>query len=140
MRTRSPFRVRATLDSNVWLAVLTTDGFCRRVWKKIHHDCVICTSADICEEIEDKLRGKFGFSDRHARLLTLFVERHSELVKPVTTVNACRDADDNRILAAAVDGGCSHLVTGDKDLLVLKNFQGVIIVSPREFDELVPHS
>lgn len=131
--------MRIILDSNVWLAILTTDGFCRRAWKKTRRAHVVCASPDILEEIEDKLRHKFGFSARHARLLTLFVERHSQPVKPTTTVNACRDADDNRILAAAVDGECSHLVTGDKDLLTLKHFQDVAIVNPREFDELAPH-
>ena len=43
----------------------------------------------------------------------------------------------DRILAAAVNSGCAYLVTGDRDLLELKRFAGVVIVTPGEFMELV---
>ena len=131
--------MRIILDSNVWLAVLTTDGFCRRLWKKVRHNCTICSSSDILNEIEEKLQLKFGFSSRHARLLALFVEQQTHLVKVVSSVRICRDPDDDHILAAAFDGECPHLITGDADLLALKKFENVSIVTPREFFELVSH-
>jgi putative PIN family toxin of toxin-antitoxin system len=129
--------VRVVLDSNVWLAVLTANGFCRRMWKMARHDCDICASSDILREVEGKLRLKFGFNSRHARLMTLFVERQTCAVKVVSAIHACRDPDDDRILAAAVDGDCSHLVTGDADLLALKQFNDISIVTPREFGEII---
>ena len=49
----------------------------------------------------------------------------------------CRDPDDDHILAAAVNAECDFLVTGDKDLLALKKFAGMKIVTPREFAELI---
>jgi len=129
--------VRAVLDSNVWLAILTTDGFCRRLWRFARNKCRFIVSDDILDEVEEKLRMKFGFSPRHARLMAYFVERQTEFVRVTSTIAVCRDADDNRILAAALDSRCSHLVTGDLDLLVLKSFEGTDIVTPREFLELV---
>ncbi len=129
--------MRVILDSNVWLATLTTNGFCRRLWKKARRDCAVIASQDILDEIEAKLRFKFGFSPRHARLLTLFVERQTHAVKVVSAIRVCRDPDDDRILAAALDGECSHLITGDADLLVLKRFEGISIVTPRGFMELI---
>ena len=130
--------MRVLLDSNVWLAILTTDGFCRRVWRTARRQCQIAASQEILDEIAVKLRVKFGFAPRHARLMTFFVERQIEPVRVVSVINICRDADDNRILAAALDSDCSHLVTGDADLLVLKKFETVSIVSPREFLDLIP--
>ena len=53
-------------------------------------------------------------------------------------VKACADSDDDRILAAALDADCSLLVTGDADLLALKKFQGIDIVTPRQFSESIP--
>ncbi len=129
--------MRVVLDSNVWLAILTADGFCRRLWRAARSQCRFIASQDILDEISEKLRAKFGFSPRHARLLTFFVERQTEFVKVTSAISVCRDADDNRILAAALDSGCSHLVTGDSDLLVLKKFGGIGIVTPREFLQLV---
>jgi predicted nucleic acid-binding protein len=31
-----------------------------------------------------------------------------------------------------------YIVTGDEDLLVLKNYEGIGIVRPREFEKLFP--
>jgi putative PIN family toxin of toxin-antitoxin system len=128
--------VRVLFDSNVWLAILTTDGRCRQTWRAVRTQSQIHASPDILAEIEEKLRSKFGFSPRHARLLTRFVRRQTVAVEvSEPPPNACRDPDDDRILAAAVQARCAYLVTGDNDLLMLKQFADVSIVTPREFME-----
>jgi predicted nucleic acid-binding protein len=40
------------------------------------------------------------------------------------------------ILACARDAVADYVVTGDEDLLVLKNYEGISIVNPREFEKL----
>ena len=50
-----------------------------------------------------------------------------------STVDVCRDAKDNFLLALAKDGKASHLLTGDKDLLVLKNFGKTKILTISEY-------
>jgi predicted nucleic acid-binding protein len=69
--------VRILLDTNVWLAVLATDGQCRRIWRNARHTSIISVSPEILAEIDEKLRTKFGFSPRHARLLSAFVRRQT---------------------------------------------------------------
>ncbi|MEO7298711.1 MAG: putative toxin-antitoxin system toxin component, PIN family [Verrucomicrobiota bacterium] len=66
------------------------------------------------------------------------MERQTQFVEPHSLVKACRDVDDNQILAAALYAACLYLVTGDSDLLVLKQFESVNILNPREFGELFP--
>ncbi len=47
--------------------------------------------------------------------------------------------EDDLILATAVSGGAQYLVTGDRQLLKLGNYQGVQIVTARDFlDRLSP--
>lgn len=46
--------------------------------------------------------------------------------------------EDDRILEAAVAGKSTYLVTGDAQLQKLKTFQGVHILSPRQFQALLP--
>jgi len=59
-----------------------------------------------------------------------------ELIEPTALPQpVCRDKDDDWVLATALAGGAEILVSGDKDLLVLKEFQGVKILSPRQFVE-----
>jgi predicted nucleic acid-binding protein len=69
--------------------------------------------------------------------MTLFVAQQTELVEVTSVVKACADPDDDRILAAALDADCSLLVTGDADLLGLKKFQTIDIVTPRQFNESI---
>jgi len=54
-------------------------------------------------------------------------------VYPRKSLNIVRDKKDNHVLECAVEGECEYIVSGDKDLLVLKEFQGIKIVTPREF-------
>jgi len=42
------------------------------------------------------------------------------------------------ILACARDAVADYVVTGDEDILVLKNYEGISILNPREFEKLFP--
>jgi putative PIN family toxin of toxin-antitoxin system len=44
-----------------------------------------------------------------------------------------RDLKDLPVLRCAVEGHAQTIVTGDKDLPTLKEFQGILIVTPRIF-------
>lgn len=46
---------------------------------------------------------------------------------------ACRDPKDDKFLACAVEGGAQYLVSSDRDLLDVRTYQGVAIVSPGQF-------
>ena len=77
---------------------------------------------------------RFGFSSSHATKMVRFVSQRTIFVTS-TPINqpVCRDPDDDNILALVVAGGCKFLVTGDEDLLVLGQWNGVRILRPREF-------
>jgi uncharacterized protein len=45
---------------------------------------------------------------------------------------ACRDPDDDAVLALAIAARADLIVSGDRDLLDLKSFQGIAIVTPTE--------
>jgi uncharacterized protein len=44
-----------------------------------------------------------------------------------------RDADDNRVLECAKAAGAQYIVSGDEDLEQLKEFEGIVILSPAQF-------
>lgn len=44
-----------------------------------------------------------------------------------------KDPDDDKYIAAAIEGRAGYVVAGDSDLLDLKEYEGVRIVSPRSF-------
>jgi putative PIN family toxin of toxin-antitoxin system len=57
---------------------------------------------------------------------------------PGTITGIATHPEDDRILESAVVAGSVYLVTGDKKLQKLTEFKGVIIVSPRQFADLLP--
>ena len=48
-----------------------------------------------------------------------------------------KDPDDDKYIAAAIEGRAGFLVAGDSDLLELKEYDGIRIVSPRVFLDLL---
>jgi len=48
----------------------------------------------------------------------------------------CRNPDNVKILGLAIAANADCIVTGDKDLLVLKRFQDVPIVTPRSLSKI----
>jgi putative PIN family toxin of toxin-antitoxin system len=48
-------------------------------------------------------------------------------------IHVVRDAEDNKILASAVEAGADYLITSDNDLLEIGSYQQVKIVNPTEF-------
>jgi len=62
------------------------------------------------------------------------------MVIPVSTVRGvAEDDEDDLVLATAVAGTASHLVTGDRHLRKVEQYQGVSILTPREFIALLDH-
>jgi predicted nucleic acid-binding protein len=59
-------------------------------------------------------------------------------VNPIdVAADVCRDPNDLPILGTAVAGNADYVVTGDQDLLMLKSYLGITIISPREFYDLI---
>jgi putative PIN family toxin of toxin-antitoxin system len=59
----------------------------------------------------------------------------SEVIDVTQNLRVCRDPKDDKFLELAVAGNASWIVSGDQDLLTLKQFQQVEIISPRDFLE-----
>ena len=57
----------------------------------------------------------------------------TETVVPAEVPDIVRDKKDRIILAAAVGGRASHIVSGDKDLLILEQFETIPILAPTQF-------
>jgi len=59
--------------------------------------------------------------------------RVAEMVPITHIVRACRDSKDDKFLELAVNGGASIVIAGDKDLLVLKPFREIEIITPAQY-------
>jgi len=96
----------------------------------------ILVSEELMRELLSVLaRPKFARLIGPARRLAFVEELESVAIHVPTTahVRACRDPDDDHVLALALSGNADVIVTGDQDLLILDPFQGVRILSPRDY-------
>jgi uncharacterized protein len=130
--------VRIVLDANVLLAGFATRGLCEAliaICLESHH---LVLSQHLLTETRRYLTTKFKVPAARADEIIGFMREHAEIVKPaIIAATACRDPDDLPVLGTAVAGRAGVLVTGDKDLLVLKEHAGISIVTPREcYDRL----
>ena len=65
-----------------------------------------------------------------------FLQRLTELGKVISIkkeIHICRDPKDDKYLDLALACGALCIVTGDKDLLVLHPFEGILILTPLGF-------
>ena len=131
--------MRALFDTNVLLAAFLTEGVCEKLLtraRKRHFDLITCPF--ILHEFDRILAKKFSATKQEKETaLALIAEAAVENVtSSETPTRVCRDKDDDNVLACAAAGEAEYLVTGDKDLLSMKTYKGIRIVTPREFELL----
>ena len=131
--------MKAVFDTNVFIAAFVTSGVCAKIlFRARRGQFQLIGSPFILNEFEQVLIKKFSVTRSEARDASrLIAEAMRAVVDPAETVTGvCRDPDDDAILACALAGEADYLITGDADLLALKNFKGVQILSPRNFELL----
>lgn len=128
--------MRTVPDTNVLIASLISRGFCYELIEHCFLNHTLVTSEFILGEVKEKLVEKFKYSPETAEEAIALFRSRMEVVTPENLSSpVCRDPDDDNILATAVAGNCECIITGDKDLLVLKQFGEIKILSPREFSD-----
>ncbi|MBR3355647.1 MAG: putative toxin-antitoxin system toxin component, PIN family [Oscillospiraceae bacterium] len=55
------------------------------------------------------------------------------VIEPSSHVRVCRDPDDNKFIECALDGQCNYIVSGDKDLLDIRHYKNIRIITVSEF-------
>jgi uncharacterized protein len=131
--------VKAVFDTNVLLAAFLTEGLCSglliRARKQIFH-LVLCD--DIIREFEGTLRKKFKLRSTDISEISAIVsEAASEILHKLGPIpNICRDPNDDMVISCAIDAAADYIVTGDEDLLILKRYTEIVILSPRNFEGL----
>jgi len=128
--------VRIVFDTNVLVAAFTSIGLCHQAYERALARMDIVTARRLLDELHDTLTGKMKIDRSLADEILAELANELEIVEPVPLLKSiCRDEDDDWVLATALAGHSEIIVSGDKDLLVLKQFQGIKILSPRQFVE-----
>ena len=125
---------KVVLDTNILISALVYGGKPEQVYNLVLEKQItaIITNILVAELLEGLIK-KFNFEQRRIEQLERIIKKHFIVVRPKKIIKAARDEDDNRVLEAAAEGVCAYIVTGDKDLLELRSFNKIEIVTAEEF-------
>lgn len=131
--------MRVVLDTNVIASGLLWDGVPRQLLQAAREKKLqLYTSTTLLLELNDILgRAKFARKIAAAQLpVDQIVERYALLttvVHPaVITPTILRDPDDDQVLACALAAQADLIVSGDRHLLELKEYQGIRVLTAAE--------
>ena len=129
-------KIRVVLDTNVLVSAIVFGGTPKKILNMVLRDMIVgVTTISLMAEWSEVVHKKFPFRDTELEYFEEQMKVDFEIVRPREILKVARDVDDNMVLEGAVAGECDFVVTGDKDLLDLKNYRGIRILTPAEFLE-----
>lgn len=132
--------ISAVLDSNIYLSAFLFKGKQREILQyAIEGKFTVFISEDIISELYKVLhRPKFRLSPQQIKFFLNQIETLCTICYPSQAVtDVCRDTEDHIIIECALESDSDYIVTGDKDLLVLNNFEKSRIVKSDDFIEII---
>ena len=131
--------MRVVFDSNVLVSalLLPTGSANRAVETVLDGRVTLLLSKPIVGEILGVLGRKFSRNTEELSRVAVFLADLAELITPTKQLQVLADDPDNRVLKCAAAGGAQMIVTGDRAMLDVKEFQGIQIISLREFLERI---
>ncbi len=133
--------IRAVLDTNTLVSAVINTPFSvsQEVYQNfINRKFVLIISPLILEELDEVIHRKSVTKfhkrpDKELQEVIKDLTNMSYLVPGVTKIEVVRDSDDNMIVAAAIEGKADYIISRDGDLLDLKSYRGIKIITPEEF-------
>ena len=136
--------MRVVLDTNVLVSLLLdhtrANSPVNAIYQAIKaNQIVLLTSKPILRETESVLARehiavKYRLTPQNRTAYLAHIQQISHLVKTKMTLSAvAADPDDDKVLACAMKGKASYVISGDQHLLKLRHFHQIKIATPREF-------
>jgi putative PIN family toxin of toxin-antitoxin system len=139
--------LRAVLDSSVLISgFLTPHGVSGKLLDAAEQAMFeLCISREILDETRRSLRTKvrrirhyYAYPDEKIDLFIEGLIADAEIMSDLPVIRVVPlDAKDDVIVATAIKAKADFLVTGDRQLLSLGPHEGIQIVAPRQFLDLL---
>lgn len=129
--------MRVVFDTNIFISALVIPGSQaeKAILKIIKGEDSLIISREIINELLSVLSTKFSSDRETISRVAINIRELAELVIPTKIVKIFKDEPDNRILECALSGKVDVIVTGDKEMLKLREYEEVKIISLKEYLE-----
>lgn len=133
--------LRTVLDTNVYISALVFGGkpeaLLRRSFGR-NRKIELYTSHAILKEIARILASeKFLWSRSEIAEAVGFLIKLAEVIEPKQKVTICADEADNRVLECAIEAKADFIVSGDRHLIELKEFENIPILRPADYLKII---
>jgi putative PIN family toxin of toxin-antitoxin system len=127
--------MRVVFDTNIFISALVIPQSlaAKAMLRIIEGEDILVISRDIIHEVLSVLSSKFSRDKEALSHVAVMLSELGELVKPIKTIKVFEDDPDNRILECAIYGKADVLVTGDKGMLQLREYEAIKIISLKEY-------
>jgi putative PIN family toxin of toxin-antitoxin system len=127
--------MRVVFDSNILIAALLFHGGRAEAAVSKILDGVddLVISRPIIQEVLSVLATKFSRDMEELGRVAVVLGEMGEIVKPSRQLSVFRDDPDNRILECAVEGKAEAIVTGDKAMLAIGEYEGIRLITLAEY-------
>ncbi len=120
---------RVVFDTNAFISAFAYGGTPEDAYRlAIRRKVILLTSPAIMQETARILKDKFNWEDERIEQALVQIARVSDIVRPKKRIKLLDDEPDNRILECALEGKADFIISGDKHLLTLKQFQDIPVV------------
>ncbi len=134
MATRK--RLKVIFDTNWYISASINANSRRKFYNLLKNDKIeVIYSQELMSEYQEVMKRKFSKKITKKQVLRFISWIIPILVEVIikTWVRVSRDKKDNFLLSMSIDSNADYLVTGDDDLLVLKQIGNTKIVNMTEF-------
>jgi len=129
--------VRVVIDTNVYISAVLFGGIPDQALEIIDkHRYLLCYSDFIISELRRTLGEKFSWENWRIEETLDYLFADAKKFNPDFIPAISRDPKDNPIIACAMSAVANVIVSGDKDLLVLKRHGTIRIINPKNFVQL----
>jgi putative PIN family toxin of toxin-antitoxin system len=130
--------VKLVFDTNIFISALVVPHSKaeQAIVKIIEGSDTLILSKEIISEILSVLSIKFHRDREAISHVALYLSDLARMVQPVKKIRLFKDDPDNRILECAVSGRADAIVTGDKEILKLGEYEEIKIISLKNYLEM----
>ena len=127
--------MKVVFDTNILVSALVFPGgrAGSALLRIVEEQDELVLSRFVIDELLGVLARKFSRDAEELARIAVFLDDLGTIVRSRRKLRVVKDEPDNRILECAVAGHAQVIVTGDQSLLELREFEGVRIVSLREY-------
>lgn len=128
------------LDTNIWISFLISKNYSLLDEIISSKKYKLIFSEELLDEFITVIKRpklKKFFSKHNVENLLEIIQEYAEFVEVKSKVEICRDNKDNFLLSLSKDSKADFLITGDKDLLDLIEFETTKILTITKFLEKV---